>query len=77
MKKLLLVAAVAGMALTSCKKDYTCECTTSTNVLGMTQSATASTTIKDTKSKAKEACEKGNSTANTFGGTVTTACAIK
>jgi hypothetical protein len=28
MKNLLLVAAVAVFAGTSCKKDYTCECTT-------------------------------------------------
>ncbi|MEQ1732148.1 MAG: hypothetical protein ABL940_00655, partial [Bacteroidia bacterium] len=28
MKKLVLVAAVAVVALSSCKKDYKCECTT-------------------------------------------------
>jgi hypothetical protein len=27
MKKALLVAVVAGFAMTSCKKDYTCACT--------------------------------------------------
>jgi hypothetical protein len=27
MKKVLLMAAVAGFMMTSCKKDYTCKCT--------------------------------------------------
>ena len=60
MKKFLLsVAAFAIVAttMTSCKKEYTCECTAT--VLGFT--ATSSATIKDTKKNAKEACEKGNS----------------
>jgi hypothetical protein len=26
MKKILLIAAVASFAMTSCKKDYTCQC---------------------------------------------------
>ncbi|MDC1204024.1 hypothetical protein N8085_01325 [Salibacteraceae bacterium] len=63
MKKLLLVAAagfmIAGMS--SCKKDYTCTCTTpETTVLGFTVPAqSASTTINDTKKNAEEACEAG------------------
>ena len=74
MKKLLLVAAVAAFTMTSCKKDYTCECTTSVSILGVTTSATASTTIKDTKKKAKETCEKGT-VSNSAGSTTT--CKIK
>ncbi|MBA3664450.1 MAG: hypothetical protein H0W61_09615 [Bacteroidetes bacterium] len=31
MKKVLLIAAVAGLSMVSCKKDYTCECTNSGN----------------------------------------------
>lgn len=30
MKKLILLAAIAGIAFVSCKKDRTCECTSST-----------------------------------------------
>ncbi len=62
MKKIVLsIAALALVAttMTSCKKEYTCECTAT--VLGFT--TTASSTIKDTKKKAKEACEKGNASA--------------
>lgn len=59
MKKITLLAAVVvAFTFASCKKDYTCECTFSGNGL----SGTASTTIKDTKKKAKDACEKDNTT---------------
>lgn len=68
-KNVLLVVAIASLALASCKKDYTCECTATGN--GST--VTASTTIKDTKKKAKDACDgKASSSAG-----VTTSCAIK
>lgn len=69
MKKVLLIAAVAGLAMVSCKKDYTCECTYS----GGGVSGTTTTTIKDTKKKATDACEKLSVSA---GGTSTT-CKIK
>jgi hypothetical protein len=65
MKKLLLVAAagfmIAGMS--SCKKDYTCTCTTpETTVLGFTvPSSTTTTTLeKQKEDDAKTACDAGN-----------------
>lgn len=61
MKKVLGVAAIAVLgvvALASCKKDYTCTCTTT--VSGQTTSASGTVTGK--KADAKEACEKGSST---------------
>lgn len=71
MKKLMTLAAaglmIAGLA--SCKKDHTCTCTAS--AFGI--STSASTTIKDTKKKAKEACEGKSATANG----VTTTCELK
>jgi hypothetical protein len=72
MKKLLLsVAAFALVAttMTSCKKDYTCECTVS----GTGVSGTVSGTINDTKKNAKDKCEADN---GTIAG-VTTSCKIK
>lgn len=52
MKKITSVALIALLAIgfTSCKKDWTCECSANGQVLG-------TTTIKETKSKAKSACE--------------------
>jgi hypothetical protein len=65
MKKVLLVGAVALLGLASCKKDYTCECTTTVDLSaigGGKTTSTASTTINATKSDATEACEASNVT---------------
>ncbi len=67
MKKVFLTIAVAGLAMASCKKDYTCECTTT--VLGFSSSAT--TIVNGTKKDAKAACENGTN-ASTY-----TTCVIK
>jgi hypothetical protein len=69
MKKLMMIAAVGGVfALTSCKKDWTCECTTT----GNGSSVSASTTVTATKKDAEAAC---NSSVTSGG--YTTTCAIK
>jgi len=55
MKKVLLMAFVAGLAMTSCKKDYTCECVTSSN--DPDEPSTKTTlTFKDKKKKAESSC---------------------
>jgi Ni/Co efflux regulator RcnB len=72
MKKLVLsIAALALVAttMTSCKKDYTCECTTT--ALGITVSEEK--TINDTKKNAEAECDKGD--LNVSG--ITTSCSIK
>ena len=69
MKKFIAIAALGVLTLASCKKDYTCECSSSAG--GVTISA--STTIKDTKKKAEEACTAKATTTNG----VTTSCTIK
>lgn len=68
MKKVFF-AAVAVLALASCKKDYTCECTTT----GGGMNATVSATVNGSKKDAKDACEKGSTTV----GEVKTTCKIK
>jgi hypothetical protein len=54
MKKTLLIVSVACLAMVSCKKNYTCECT-------QTQVGAAprvgDVTINDTKSGAKKQCD--------------------
>jgi hypothetical protein len=67
MKKVLFVAALGMLTLASCKKDYTCECTTT--IVGF--SSTATTTINATKKDAKTACENGTN-ASSY-----TTCVIK
>ncbi len=66
MKKLLLVAAIAAFALTSCKKTYVCECTTASKVLKGTE-------FKASKKDADANCLKGNTTSQ---GNTTTCIAV-
>jgi hypothetical protein len=71
MKKVMLaVATIAFLGLTSCKKDYTCACTTTDS--SSSTSVTQSTTVNGTKKDAKAACEKTQTVA-----TITTTCVIK
>lgn len=53
----MFIAAFTIFGLTSCKKDWTCECTTTTGGI----SATSSSTIYDaSKSDATDACNDLN-----------------
>jgi uncharacterized protein YacL len=54
MKKVLFIAIVSLMSITSCKKDYVCVCTTTQN--GEITS-TKEKSIKDREKKAKEECD--------------------
>jgi hypothetical protein len=63
MKKLVLIAAVAGL-MASCKKEYTCECT----VTGGGITTTSSTTATMKKKDAETWCEgnKGSAPGMTY-----------
>ncbi len=67
MKKVFILAIIAGaFSFTSCKKDYTCECKTSSS------SAVVPTTIpKAKKADAEKACETLNATYAIGGGSCT------
>jgi hypothetical protein len=54
MKKIILLAVVAGLASVSCKKDYTCECTSKDNTGKVTDTSTL--TFHASKSDAETAC---------------------
>lgn len=66
MKKVFIAAAAVLFVLASCKKDYTCTCSIAGQEIG-------SSTINDTKAKAKEECDKGDVSLLGF----TTDCEIK
>jgi hypothetical protein len=69
MKKIAPIALIAlfgALTLTSCKKDYTCECSVNGTVYG-------TTTFHTTKSKAKDAC---NATVTVVGAGTET-CTLK
>lgn len=79
MKKVLLVAAVAGLAMVSCKKDYVCECTTTSTIPGYTTSTSKSTVVEVSKGRAKAGCAT-TSSESTFGGSTyvtTRECSLK
>mgnify|MGYP006127977581 CR=1 FL=1 len=73
MKKIIGVAAFAvlGMvALSSCKKDWTCSCLVNGADAG-------SVTIEDeTKNNAKDECDEGDTSISIFGTTLVTECEI-
>ncbi len=71
MKKTMAIAAllVVAATFTSCKKEYTCECVTESGGI----KTTTTSTIKDTKKKATDACE---SLSKEVAGVKTT-CSIK
>ncbi len=72
MKNLFILTVFALIALTSCKKDYTCECKGYVDGLYL---GSESTTINDTKSKAADACDEGDSSDDLLG--FSTECEIK
>lgn len=73
MKKILLVAAVAGLSMVSCKKDYTCECKTTS---GSTTATASGATGKMSKKDAEAKCNEGDSSYSSGGISYTTECSI-
>jgi hypothetical protein len=68
MKKIFVAVAVVAL-FASCKKDYSCACTTSGNGSNITVTADLG---KQKKSDAEDACNAGNATVGGF----TTTCVL-
>ncbi len=60
MKKSLLAAAVVCFLLTSCKKEYTCECNVTSNMPGYTGVTSSANTGKMKKADAESKCNEGD-----------------
>ncbi|WP_343634219.1 hypothetical protein [Fluviicola sp.] len=59
MKKSIMVIALAGMALASCKKDYSCSCTDTDIYNGETEVTTYNYKVEGaTKKQAQAACNE-------------------
>ena len=69
MKKLVAIAVLGMITMTSCLKTYNCECTTTSS----SGTYTSIDPVIGKKKAAKTACESDNGTA----GGVTTTCKIK
>ena len=86
MRKIILIVAVFSLGIVSCKKTYTCECTTSSNYAGITEnnkSSASNYSTKMTKKQAQSACEhEAQSVKSTFensfseNGTATTSATV-
>jgi hypothetical protein len=80
MKKVLFFGVVALLGLSSCKKNYTCECIQTIDLMGQKTNQTITTPIKDTKANATDACKAlslSTNTSSSYGGTVTMNCNLK
>ena len=71
MKKILLLTAVACMAMTSCKKDYTCECTGA----GLPAGYGSAKYTKVKKKDAQKSCDDINTTYQVYGADIS--CTLK
>ena len=76
MKKLsILSIAFLALSLASCKKDYTCSCTTLSTEPGSTTTVSEVTFVKARKADAKRACVKETYTEGGY--TTTNDCKLK
>lgn len=60
MRKIILITAIISLGSVSCKKTYTCECTTSSNYAGAIENNKSGATKYDskmTKKQAQSACD--------------------
>jgi hypothetical protein len=79
MKKTLIIAAIAGLAMASCKKDRTCTCVQASTAAGSVSSTQVLTYHKVSSKDAKELCVSytQQTTAPVSGETTSWTCTIK
>ena len=77
-KSIITIIALFTLVVTSCKKDYDCECTKSRVVLGATViTKDGSYPFNDTRTRAESKCNDQESTGTDSGGEYTRECQIK
>jgi len=78
MKKIILALVVlSGVALASCKKNYTCECRKIHTDDGTSVSTSdGSYTFKDSRARAEDRCNELEGTGTDLGGDYTRECDI-
>ncbi len=79
MKRVFFALAVlSGLALTSCKKDYTCECAKiyTDDSGNINSSADGSYTFKDSRPRAEDRCNDLETSGSDLGGDYTRECDI-
>ncbi len=71
---ILIVSTLLFSCLTSCKKDYTCECTSSN---GAEDKIISREILDAKKSDAKTSCYIGNNQVIQYNDTITVTCELK
>ena len=74
---IILLSAIIVIAFSSCKKEYTCVCSTSAGIPGFTIPDTESNLGKLSKKKAEEQCNAKNTSTNFMGITISVSCKLK
>jgi hypothetical protein len=78
MKKInLIFGVILLLTFNSCKKEYTCVCSTSAGIPGFPIPDTETNLGKLTKKKAETQCSSRNTNTSLLGFTVTTTCELK
>lgn len=78
MKKLFfLFCSIVLLVNSSCKKEYTCVCTTSAGIPGLTLPNTETNLGKLSKKKAESQCSAKNTSTSFMGYTLSTSCSLK
>ena len=72
-----IIVAIVCIFVMSCKRDYTCKCTTSSDTILGTFSEDSSFVINAKKDDADAQCKANDASASVIGFTVTTKCSIQ
>lgn len=76
-KTSLLFSILLILGFSSCKKEYTCVCSTNTGIPGFPSPDNESNLGKLSKKKAEEQCNAKNSSTSIMGYTISVNCKIK
>lgn len=72
-----IIVAIVCIFVISCKRDYTCKCTTSSDSILGTFSVDTSFVINAKKNDADAQCKAKDASTSVLGVTVTTKCSIQ
>lgn len=74
---IILLSIIAGVSLVSCKKDYTCVCSTASPIPGFTIPDQETALGKQRKKQAETICTAKSNTYSFSGFTISTSCKLK
>lgn len=76
-QSIILFSILASISITSCKKDYTCVCTTASPIPGFSIPDQETAIGKQRKKQAETICTAKNNTLSFGGFSISTTCKLK